>query len=139
MRDAEVRPEQNVSETQPIDIKITWTFAPKQALIEIKWLGKSKHPDGKLATTYGPARAQNGAQQLADYLDMNEEAVPGHVVRGYLVVFDGRRRRLGRSATSIRESDGLYYQDKEIHYEPAHDKERDDFEKPVRFFVQPVC
>src|SRR5262249_14523743 len=37
---SEVREEQNVSDTEPVDIRVTWMFTTSVALIEIKWLGK---------------------------------------------------------------------------------------------------
>lgn len=88
----EVREEQNVDESHPVDIKVTWSLTNRLALIEIKWLGDSTNAEGTAApTTYRDARANEGATQLADYLDENLVRAPEHL-RGYLVVFDARRR-----------------------------------------------
>lgn len=134
LRDAEVRPEQNVDETHPVDIKVTWTAARRIALIEIKWVGDSVDEYGKTSTVYRDARARSGAKQLADYLDENAEYVPGHVCRGYLVVFDARRGKID----SGRSDHLLSYQHTELSYDPKYDEERTDFAPPLRFYMRPV-
>ena len=85
---AEVMREQNVDETHPVDIKVTFLFTNRVALIEVKWLGKSKHLNGTKATSYTSSRAVNGACQLAKYLDSFAKSSPFSVVKGYLVVLD---------------------------------------------------
>ena len=139
---AEVREEQNVDASHPVDIKITWVFARRIALIEIKWLGHSKHTGprarrGKIAKRYYDARAREGAQQLADYLDSNATKAPTHTTMGYLAVFDARRRGLKQSTRSLSQAEGLYYSTKDIQYNPRFDSVRDDFASPVRFFIEP--
>ena len=74
---AEVRPEQNMDESKPVDIKIEWFMSQKQAIIEIKWLGQSRD-EKKLRTKYGPPRANEGARQLANYLELNKTQAPHH-------------------------------------------------------------
>ena len=82
-RDAEVRPEQIVDESHPVDIKITWSDSNKRAMIEIKWLGESKDPHtGEVTTRYTASRALAGAKQLAEYLDSDNTAGPGLRTRG---------------------------------------------------------
>jgi hypothetical protein len=140
LRDAEVRPEQIVDETHPVDVKVTWMLSNRLALIEIKWLGDSKdEATGKVTTTYRPSRARDGAKQLAEYLDANRERASERRTRGYLVVFDARRRGLAEEATDIGCDDGLHYADDEIEYDPKYHEQRGDFEEPVRFFVEPKC
>jgi len=136
---AEVRPEQTVDATHPVDIKVTWMFTNKLALIEIKWLGKSMNEKGSITATYSESRALEGAKQLADYLDANYNEVPMHQTRGYLVVIDGRREGLRRSSKTIKKSDGYWYLDKEIVYDPEYHVIRGDFEEPMRMFAEPVC
>ncbi len=139
LRDAEVRPEQNVDETHPIDIKVTWGFSNRIALIEIKWLGTPKYPDGRLGQMYTDARAREGAKQLSDYLDANRASAPIHISKGYLVILDARRASLRPETTSLSLSQGLHYSDKEIQYNPAFHLLRDDFAPPLRLFVEPKC
>jgi hypothetical protein len=138
LRDAEVRPEQNVDETHPIDIKVTWQFTTRLALIEIKWLGQSREAD-KLATGYSEGRAREGAKQLSDYLDSNKSSAPHLVSRGYLVVIDARRRNLREDTTALTTSDGFHYEHAEIAYDPKYHEMRDDFDEPIRMFVEPIC
>jgi hypothetical protein len=138
LRDADVRPEQNVDESHPVDIKVTWMFTTRLALIEIKWLGKSRNA-GRITANYGDARAKSGAKQLADYLDANRSHAPEHLTRGYLVVLDGRRRRLNAESTTVTREDGHHYECLEIAFDPEYHKVRDDFEEPIRLFCEPIC
>lgn len=140
LRDAEVRPEQNVDETHPVDIKVTWMLANRLALIEIKWLGDSKDSTtGTVKTSYRDARAKSGAKQLAEYLDANRESAPERQTRGYLVVFDARRRAMSEDATEVSRADGLHYDNEEIEYDPKYHETRTDFSEPFRFFMEPKC
>lgn len=135
----EVRPEQNMDASHPVDIKVTWTGCNRIAVIEIKWLGKSKNGAGKVTSDYGPARAREGARQLAEYLDMNRQQAPLHVARGYLVVVDGRRYGMNENSVSLNRECGTYYLDKEIDFDPKFDQLRNDFETPIRMFAEPLC
>lgn len=137
-RDAEVRPEQVVDESHPVDLKVTWSDTNQRALIEIKWLGQSRGDSGQFATSYTAARAREGAKQLADYLDADRSAGPGLRTKGYLVVFDARRRGLTQETTSLCAADGLHYRDAAIEYDPPYHETRDDFEPPIRLFAEPV-
>jgi hypothetical protein len=138
LRDAEVRPEQNVDESHPVDIKVTWIFTTCLALIEIKWMGKSKD-SYKITANHGEARVKSGAKQLADYLDANRSQAPEHLTRGYLVVFDGRRRALTFESTTVTREDGFHYDEVEIVLDPKYHKVRNDFEEPIRLFCEPIC
>jgi hypothetical protein len=138
MRDAEVRPEQIVDETHPADLKVTWHFTTRLALIEIKWLGKSRDGD-HITAEYYDARAKEGAKQLAEYLDSNRSQTPYHQTRGYLVVVDGRRRGLNERSTTVNRRDGFFYEVKEIEFDPQYHVVREDFEEPLRMFVEPIC
>jgi hypothetical protein len=136
--DAEVRPEQNVDETHPADIKVTWFMSNRLAFIEIKWLGASKTSATKL-TRYTASRAREGAKQLADYLDANATQAPTHQTRGYLIVLDGRRAKLKPSTTKINHQNGFRFENQEIPYSPKYHQTRTDFEMPIRMFMEPVC
>lgn len=139
LRGAEVAPEQNVDETRPVDIKVTWMCSNRLALIEIKWLGKSVDESGELKTEYTESRANDGARQLVDYIDTNYRNTPIHNRRGYLVVVDARRRGLQVGAKSISKRGGLWYQDRDITFTPDYHAIRTDFEEPMRMFAEPIC
>ena len=137
--DAEIMREQNVDDTHPVDIRVSFQFTNNVALIEVKWLGKSKHADGSLATEYRARRALDGADQLATYLDQFKVSSPFSVVRGYLVVLDARRRGLNSGATSVSETDGMHYAKQEIAFNPRFEDMRKDFSQPLRMFAAPIC
>jgi hypothetical protein len=134
----EVRPEQIVDESHPVDIKVTWFMTNRLALIEIKWLGKSRSTT-KVSATYADSRANKGAKQLADYMDANRIQAPVHETRAYLVVVDARRAKLSLQRTEISKEDGMKYSAAEITYQPKYHQVRKDFEHPIRMFVEPVC
>jgi DNA repair exonuclease SbcCD ATPase subunit len=108
------------------------------ALIEIKWLGKSRN-NAKITSEYTQARALSGASQLADYLDMNKVQAPTHKTRGYLVIIDGRRAKLKKQTDRVNVLDGMKYAGIEISYNPRYHDHRTDFELPVRMFAEPIC
>lgn len=135
----EVRPEQNVDTSHPVDVKITWGFTNHIALIEIKWLGKSFNQSSLTFTEYSASRARDGAEQLANYLDANKIQVPNHNTMGYLAVFDLRRRNTNESTTQISVEDGFWYQNQEINYNPQYHRTRNDFAMPIRMFITPQC
>lgn len=134
---AEVRPEQNMDESKPVDIKIEWFMSQKQAIIEIKWLGQSRDKK-KLRTKYGPPRANEGAKQLANYLELNKTQAPHYRTHGYLVVFDARRKNLATDSRTLPADDAMFFASSEIGYDPDYSARRSDFAPPVRFFLEPV-
>lgn len=136
--DAEVRPEQNVDETHPVDIKVTFSLTELRAIIEIKWLGESVDETGKISTGYAQGRAVDGSHQLAKYLDSSHQWAPGMKTRGYLVVFDARRKGLASGLSSLPSSDALHYKDADIVYTKDYHAERTDFARPVRMYMFPV-
>lgn len=135
--DAEVRPEQIVDESHPVDIKVTWADTTHRAIIEIKWIGDSIDGEGRITTPYRDARARKGAQQLSEYLDGDAETAARLRTRGYLVVIDARRRGLVEGQVTISVTDGLHYRDREIVYDPDYHALRQDFAPPVRMFAEP--
>lgn len=138
LRGVEVGQEQNVDESHPVDIKVTWMLSNRRALIEIKWLGKSVNEAGQETTEYSEYRANQGAKQLSDYIDAEYMHLPVHDRRGYLVIFDARRRNLTVERTTIGSEDGLWYQNKDINFDPKYHELRLDFEEPVRMFSEPI-
>ncbi len=139
LRNTEVRPEQNVDKSHPVDIKVTWTLASHLALIEIKWLGKSLRLTGgkKIKQIYTRQRALNGAKQLADYLDSNLVQSPVKTTKGYLAIFDARRWGCNKNTTTVSKADGIKYLNEVILYSPDYNATRTDFAKPFKFFMQP--
>ena len=135
--DAEVRPEQMVDESHPVDIKVTWADTTHRAIIEIKWLGDSVDDTGRITTPYRDARAKEGAQQLSEYLDGDAETAARLRTRGYLVMFDARRRGLVRGQITITSANGLHYRDRDIAFDPDYHALRPDFAPPVRMFAEP--
>ncbi len=137
LSDAEVRPEQNVDESHPVDVKVSFSLTDLRAIIEIKWLGDSVDETGKPTTGYTQARAVAGAKQLAEYLDSSTEFGPNVKTRGYLVVFDARRKGLAEGITALPRDHALHYKDEDITYSPDYSTIRKDFEVPVRMYMFP--
>ncbi len=143
LRSASVRPEQNTDESMPVDIRIDWFGRKSTSLVEIKWLGRSlaksrdKDSDTQTYTDYGPARARDGAGQLADYLDREEGSNPARYIVGYLVVFDARRRHVKGPNDYLTIGDATYFRGKDVVYDPDFSSIREDFANPVRFFMEP--
>ncbi len=141
LRNSEVRPEQVVDKSHPVDIKVTWTIPNDLALIEIKWLGKSIKESGDITSNYTKQSAINrvndGAKQLADYLDENQKQAPKKTTKGYLVIFDARREYDG-TLTQLNRARGMKYVNDNIPLTPDYHTTRPDFAKPVRFFMEPV-
>lgn len=137
LRDANVQPEQNVDETHPVDIHVSFLTTAQHAIIEIKWLGKSMKDDGTEGTGYTKSRALDGAQQLAEYLDSIHQSSPHYGARGYLVIFDGRRSGLEQGMVALHPDKALHYEKADIVFTPDHSTNRKDFELPMRMFLYP--
>lgn len=133
----QVMPEQNINETRPVDLKITWSVYNRVALIEIKWLGQSASAGGPNTVTYSQARAKQGAAQLADYLDLYHVEQPDEEIRGYLVVYDARRLGVKNPPVPLTREQALHYRNEEIDYDESVIN-RADFDPPLRFFCEPV-
>jgi len=141
-RDSSVRPEQNTDETKPVDIRVEWFGSGASALIEVKWLGKSTAKSRSACsvltyTEYRAPRAQEGANQLADYMDRQVRNSGATAPRGYLVVFDARRQNTKGPNDKLTKEDALHFSAAEIDYNPDHSKSRQDFASPYRFFMKP--
>lgn len=139
LRNAEVRPEQIVDKSHPVDIKVTWSGSNSLAIIEIKWLGKSLAKVGsRFKQIYTHGRALEGAKQLADYLDANKIQAPLKTTIGYLAVFDVRRYGCNKNSTVVTIKNGMKYANEGINFNPDYNIQRKDFAKPVRFFMEPA-
>ena len=140
--DVSVRQEHNTDETKPVDLVVNWFGTKMRALIEIKWLGASisasQNKDGSWnLTRYTDGRAQDGADQLVDYLDREATTDPSVLIKGYLVVFDGRRRGIKSPASRIKRASGEYYRDRSIKLSRDYAEERGDIAPLVRYFLEP--
>ncbi len=132
--EAEVRPEHNVDERHPVDIRVFWNLGNQEALIEIKWLGASK-AGRRVTTRYTQSRALEGASQLAGYLDSNKPRAGATETRGTLIVFDARRD-VPSSGHPTRDQ-AFKYEHSEIVYDPDYTRERLDFDRPHRLYAEP--
>lgn len=121
LRSHSVLREQTVDASHPVDIKIIWPTFNVIALIEIKWIGDS----GKLK--YRDQRANDGAIQLIQYIDASYRGEPDKHFRGYLVVYDGRRKQGKKD----------YYRFKEINYKK--DYLQDSRMSYRRFYLETDC
>jgi hypothetical protein len=141
MRGVDVVREYNLGASKPVDIRVYWKDANRAALIEVKWFGKSMNSDESLATSYSNARANDGSDQVKEYLDLVAQDSPSVIAKGYLVVIDGRRKGLKQDTRKIPEEDGYAYEHSEIEF--AADKSFHltihNFENPVRMFARPIC
>jgi hypothetical protein len=135
----DLREEQNVDDSHPVDIKIVWKMENRTAIIEVKWIGKSINlATGRITASYAEARARKGAKQLAEYLEGHKQQASKEDTRGYLVVFDCRRKGLTPSITEVDSINGLHFKSREIEFNPKFDKIRKDFDEPIRMFMEPV-
>lgn len=135
----DVWPEQNVDESHPVDVQVKPRFSNNRLmLIEIKWLGWSVSADGHVTARHGNPRAQDGADQLAQYLDDQLRFAPSNVIQGYYVIIDGRRHDLQEGDAVISRVDGLYFENRDLTFEPAHHERRHDFDPPYRMFARPI-
>lgn len=132
----DVRVEQMVDESHPVDIKVQWLLSNRTAMIEVKWIGDSWNPDATDTLKYRGHRANEGAKQLADYLEANLDHSVDTVNIGYLVVFDARRRGLEVPLVPLSDDDASYYKDREIVYNPDYVSLRRDFRDPRRLFME---
>ncbi len=139
----DVFPEQNVNEKNPVDIRVQPRLRNNRLMIiEIKWLGDSVATDGHVTAKHRDSRAQEGATQLAEYLDEQRQSAPSHVIQGYYVIIDARRRNLPSTATAratITRADGFHYEAQLIAFNPAPHTTRRDFDEPFRMFASPIC
>lgn len=139
LRRADVTREHTVDAEKPVDIRVAWTGSPAEALIEIKWLGRASTAPGSKTpyTNYSAARAREGADQLANYLDLKKSSSAKQTVLGYLVIFDARRGAVKGPADSLPKTDALRFENDNLQYNPDHAAIRTDFKPPRRWFLQP--
>jgi hypothetical protein len=140
LRGVEVVREYNLNAAKPVDIRVKWTEANKSALIELKWLGKSKNDTGRITATYADSRANDGAKQLKEYLDMDNTDTPNIISKAYLVVIDGRRKDINKETTTINTENGMYYENQDINFSEEHKyfERLKNFARPFRMFAKPI-
>jgi hypothetical protein len=135
----EVDREQPVQGRRPPDIKITFSGSNRIALIEVKWMGASVNKDGTDLSSFkaDEKSANDGAQQLVDYLDANLQRAGKHQTMGYLVVYDARRDGVSLGDELTREQ-AYAYELRELSFSPDHAASRNDFALPLRFYMRPL-
>jgi hypothetical protein len=143
LRGVEVTREFTLDARKPVDIRVRWNYANRNALIEIKWLGISLDKENnRISTEYSNGRAVEGAKQLKEYLDLVARDLPNVITKGYLVVIDGRRKNVsGHLSEQISQDDGYHYQSKELTFSDGADYHNtiSNFEKSIRMFARPIC
>lgn len=141
VRGVNVVREYNIGGSKPVDVRVDWREANRQALIELKWLGKARKPDGNLTSQYSDRRANDGALQLKEYLDIAERDTPTLISKGYLVVIDGRRYWTNKNTTTITRAKGLHFSGTEITFEAnrKYHLTMKNYERPIRIFTEPLC
>lgn len=141
LRGVDVVREYNLGASKPVDVRVYWKSGNRAALIEVKWLGQSVDSRGSLSTQYSNARGNEGMRQIKEYLDLENQDTPTCITKGYLVVIDGRRRRVNPLITSINYDDGMYYSNKdlELDADKKYYERMSHIEKPMRMFVNPIC
>jgi hypothetical protein len=139
LRGIDIEREHQFNARNPVDIFISWKNSNRKAVIELKWMGKSKGNNGKIHS-FSDFRANDGAKQVKEYLDMAARDMPQSIIKGYLIIIDGRRRN-PQNKYSISERDGFFYENKEIKFKPENDYfgKVYNFEKPIKMFTRPVC
>jgi hypothetical protein len=140
LRGVDVVREYNLGASKPVDVRVYWKEANRAALIEMKWLGISKNPDtGKISTPYLDARANEGAVQLKNYLNLENKDTPTCITKGYLILIDGRRQGINKDTVTISEVDGMHFSNEEIIFD--EDKKFHEttinFQPPIRMFTAP--
>jgi len=133
--------EHTLGALKPVDIIVTWGKSNRIALIEIKWLGKSKDGTGKITSTHTNSRANEGYFQLKNYFELAKRDYPNKIIKCYLVVIDGRRWQTNEYTQTISYNNGMHYCKKEL--EIDRDKKYwetyPNIEKPIRMFAEPIC
>jgi len=121
---------------------VEWFGSGASALIEVKWLGRSiakphKPKPEPTYTDYDTKRAQEGANQLADYMDRQVRHSQATAPRGYLVVFDARRKNVKGPNDRLSKEDALHFATSVLKFSPDHAKSRTDFAEPTRLYLKP--
>ena len=133
--------EHTLNATKPVDIIIKWEKSNRIALIEIKWLGKSKDETGQITSNHNNSRANEGYSQLKDYFELAKRDYPNKIIKCYLGVIDSRRWQTNEHIKTISYNNGMQYCDKELEIDriKRYWKIYPNIEKPIRMFAEPIC
>jgi len=133
--------EYTLNAERPVDLIVKWEKSNRIALIEIKWLGKSKNQEGEITSTHTNSRANEGYQQLKEYFELAKRDNPTKIIKCYLVVIDGRRWQTKNDTTTISLTNGMHYENIEldIDSEKRYWESYPNIEEPIRMFVEPIC
>lgn len=136
--DPDVLQEQNVNESEPVDVRIQWNDGSRISLLEVKWLGDSLGPHGEISVQYRDARAREGYTQTRNYVHAQRATLGNHAVRGRMILFDARRRGVSREADgSFSSTDAWAFEMLDVDYSAVAVDEV-GVEEPRRFFLQPT-
>ena len=142
IRGVDVVREYNLGASKPVDVRVYWREANRAALIEVKLLGRSLRTDGRLnSTNYTNRRANEGMEQIKEYMDLVNADSPNVINKGYLVVVDGRRRNTDPKVTAVNIADGMYYSntDLNIRADLQYYSAYANIAEPIRMFAEPTC
>lgn len=140
----DVTQETNVDSKNPVDIQVKWANSNKVALIEVKWLGCSgalaDSTSGKAARItdrHGEVDATDGLVQLVNYLDLTRSRAGTYDRRGFLFIYDARRKNVGPGTASLSTEHALAFKDAHIVFDQDL-LARHDVAKPIRCFCEPL-
>ncbi len=133
--------EHNLNAERPVDLLIKWEKSNRIALVEIKWLGKSKNTEGEITTEYYNKQATDGYVQLKEYYELAKKDYPTKIIKCFLVVIDGRRWQTSSSTQTISRENGMHYDNSclEIDTDKKYWETYPNFEEPIRMFTEPIC
>ena len=134
--------EYNLGGRKPVDIRVFWNEANRDALLELKWLGQSVKGKDELTTQYTNGRANDGMKQIKEYVDLANGDSPSVITKGYLIIIDARRKGTASAIkTEISRSDGMHFSNTELDIKEKYKFwiKNPEIEKPRRMFVEPIC
>lgn len=142
LRGVDIVREYNLGASKPVDIRVFWSEANRAALIEIKLMGRAVDKNRKPNDyEYTNKRANDGMDQIKEYIELAESDSPKVINKGYLVVVDGRRKGLSKSPVKISLADGLHYENIELEIDKGKQfyENHLNIEEPIRMFAEPIC
>ena len=142
LRGVNVVREYNLGASKPVDVRVFWREANRAALIEVKLMGRSLKQNGDVNSyEYTNQRANEGMEQIKEYIDLGDSDSPNVITKGYLIVVDGRRNNVAKKISEISVTDGMYYSKTELDISPGlkfYDSHK-NIVKPIRMFAEPIC
>lgn len=134
--------EYNLGASKPVDVRVFWRKANRAALIEVKLMGRCLDGAGNLITTnYTNKRANDGMEQIKEYIDLVNSDSPTVINKGYLTVIDGRRANIDPKIVNIDFTNGFHYSNIDLNVKPELQYYNSylSIEAPLRMFAEPIC